>query len=96
MKSRGELAKNRGCFQRGSWYPNAHYVVDEYVPLFKKDMIWYDILYTHNTAPKMNFPADLVSFIEEILKEKLHILCSVNDFRILLDFFWFNIQACIR
>ena len=39
-------------------------------------MGWYAILYTHNTAQKMDFPSDLVSFTEESLKENF-IFCAV-------------------
>ena len=35
---------------------------------------------------KSTVSADLVIFTEEILNEKLHFLCIVNYFRILLDF----------
>ena len=51
--------------------------------------------YTHNTVQKLSFPLRIysvnvtksaVSFTEEILNEKLDFLCSVNYFRILLDF----------
>ena len=31
----------------------------------------------YNTAQKMKFPADLVTFTEEILNIKLHFVCSV-------------------
>ena len=39
-----------------------------------------------NTAQKMKFPADLVTFNEEILNRKLHFLCSVRT----------NFQHCLR
>ena len=51
--------------------------------------------YIHNTVQKLSFPLRIysvnvtksaVSFTEEILNEKLDFLCSVNYFRILLDF----------
>ena len=50
-------------------------------------MGWYDILYTHNAAKKKSFPLRIssvnvtksaISFIKEILNEKLHFLCSVS------------------
>ena len=34
------------------------------------------------------FLADWVTFTEETLNRKLHVLCSVNYFRILHIFFW--------
>ena len=48
----------------------------------------YDILYTYNTFPiriyLVNVTKTAVSFTEEILNEKLHILCSVRGIHVLL------------
>ena len=39
-------------------------------------------------SSKPHFNEDLVTITEEISNGKLHFLCNVNYFKILLDFFW--------
>ena len=39
-----------------------------------------------STAQKMKFPADLVTFTQEILNGKLHFLCSAEFGGIFIDF----------
>ena len=39
----------------------------------------------------MQFPADLITFTEEILNEKIHFLCSVNQLNIYIFYIEFHI-----
>ena len=47
--------------------------------LYLSSLILCFFLLRNHCTKKMQFPADLVTFTEEILNEKLHFLCSVSS-----------------